>query len=239
MKRIKNLYLYFREILKQKLRTIKAICQYPQIDIEVGVIIGPHCVFGQDVKLYKNVVIADSSVGDYSYIGKNNEIKNCSIGKYCAIAPDVKIGLGIHPVDKISTYPGFYSKKASGSIHIDHDPTVLESKPVVIGNDVWIGTNSLILDGVTIGNGAIIAAGSVVTKDVKPYAIVAGVPAKTIRMRFEDMQITLLENFKWWDKDLDWIRDHSKYFLNSDLFFTMILNSENNLDNNLKGKKND
>lgn len=225
---IKNLYLYFIEILKHKMRTIKAICQYPKVTIGVGVVIGRNCTFGEDVKLYKNVLIANTTVDDFSYIGVNSEVKNCSIGKFCAIAPGVKIGLGIHPIDKISTYPGFYSKKASGSISIDYDASVVEIKPISIGNDVWIGTNSLILDGITIGNGAVVAAGSVVTKDVKPYTVVGGVPAKIIKMRFKDEDIILLENFKWWNQDFNWIKKHSKYFLDNDSFFTMILKMEDN-----------
>ncbi len=228
MKRIKKVFLYFTELLKQRLRTFKAIWQYPEVHISTGVVVGPGCTFGEDVKLYKHVLIANASVDDFSYIGGNSEIKNCSIGKFCSIAPDVKIGLGIHPIDKISTYPGFYSKQASGAVAIGHDPSIVEKKKVNIGHDVWIGTNSLIMDGVSIGNGAVIAAGSIVTKDVKPYAIVGGIPAKTIRFRFNEEQISLLENFKWWNYDLDFCRKNASLFLKPEELFKYIKDGNEN-----------
>lgn len=239
MIRINKLYQNFTEKLKQNLRTVKAIWQYPKVDIKAGVVVGPGCTFGENVKLYKSVIIANTLVDNFSYIGDNSKVKNCFIGKFCSIGPDVKIGLGIHPIDKISTYPGFYSKRASVPVRIGIDQFFVEEKRIKIGHDVWIGSNCVILDGISIGNGAIIAAGSVVTKDVKPYSIVGGVPAKIIRMRFEDDQITLLENFKWWDKDLDWLRTHSKLFLDSDLFFTMLSESKKNLDYEIKSSNND
>lgn len=88
-----------------------------------------------------------------------------------------------------------------------------ESSPKnIIGNDVWIGARAMILSGVKIGDGAVIAAGAVVTKDVEPYTIVGGVPAKPIRKRFTDEQIDALIKLKWWDKDDVWMRDHAAMF---------------------------
>ena len=94
------------------------------------------------------------------------------------------------------------------------------AKPIVVGNDVWIGSHALIMDGVKIGDGAIIAAGSIVTKDVAPYAIVGGIPAKTIRYRFSDLHIKFLLDFAWWNRDFDWIETHYMDFLNIDSFYT-------------------
>lgn len=86
------------------------------------------------------------------------------------------------------------------------------SKKTIIGNDVWIGARAIILSGVKIGDGAIIAAGAVVTKDVEPYTIAGGVPAKPIRKRFTDEQIDALINLKWWDKDDMWMREYAAMF---------------------------
>lgn len=219
MKLFRNLHSYFLEILRHKFRTLKAIFLYPNVQIFSGVVIGSNCKFGHEVKVYKNSVLSNSSVGDYSYIGSNSEIKNCRIGKFCSIASNVKIGLGIHPVDIISTYPGFYSQYASGVVKFGIDKSIIEEKIVQVGNDVWIGTNSIILDGVIIGNGVVIAAGSVVTKNIEPYSIVGGVPARLIRMRFEQDQIDMLENFKWWDRGLDFCKKNSQLFLDPKEFF--------------------
>lgn len=225
MKTIVNLFDYYKELTKSMFRTVKAVIKYPRTKIASGVSINDKCRFGVNVKIHKNSIIADTHIGDYSYVGGNSEIKNCTIGKFCSIAPDVKIGLGIHPTDKISTYPGFYSDKASVVVHIGIDKSFIETKAVTIGNDVWIGTNCLIKDGVYIGNGAIIAAGSVVTKNVAPYSIVGGIPAKVIRYRFSTDEIELLESFKWWDKGLEFCKKNAHLFLNKNEFFVMIRKS--------------
>jgi acetyltransferase-like isoleucine patch superfamily enzyme len=124
-----------------------------------------------------------------------------NIGKFCSIAEDITIFIGAyHRMDWISTYPfGHVNtdifpkvKKGNGHPHSKGD--------VNIGNDVWIATGAVILSGVNVGDGAVIAAYSVVTKDVPPYTIVAGNPAKEIRKRFDDETIDKLLKLKWWTK---------------------------------------
>jgi acetyltransferase-like isoleucine patch superfamily enzyme len=144
-------------------------------------------------------------------LGKNCLIQNASIGKFCSIANDVCIGLGKHPLDYFSTSPLFYRKQNTFKINlIEKDFQFEEYLPVSIGNDVWIGSRSLILDGVSIGNGSVIAANSVVTKDVAPYSVIGGVPAKHIKYRFSENQIDELNNGKWWDMDLNKIKSDFK-----------------------------
>ncbi|RLA51975.1 MAG: antibiotic acetyltransferase [Gammaproteobacteria bacterium] len=215
----KKIISYFKEVLKRPFRTPKAIIEYSHADISAGVIIGPNCILGQNTKIYENSILANTIIGDYSYIGGNSELKNCTIGKYCSIAPEVRIGLGIHPTDKISTYPGFYSRKASGAVQIGEDPNTREYEPVVIGHDVWVGNRAMIMDGVEVGNGCIVAAGSVVTKNIEPYSIVGGVPAKLIRKRFEANEIDALQELKWWDKGLQFCIDNADLFNNPQQFF--------------------
>lgn len=133
----------------------------------------------------------------YSFCGYDCEIVNAEIGAFCSIANNVKIGGARHPIEWVSTSPVFYSgsdsvKKKFSTFDRDED------KHTIIGNDVWIGANAIIIQGVKIGNGAVIGAGSIVTKDVGDYEIVAGNPAKVIRKRFSDNIIQGLLDSKWW-----------------------------------------
>lgn len=156
--------------------------------------------FSNNNFLLGNTRIYNSSLGSHTYI-TGGQISNAIIGSFCSIGPHVQIGnFAHHPLDNISTHPIFYSKrKQSGVCFTEENITFQEFFPVIIGSDVWIGAHVLILDGVTIGNGAVIAAGSVVTKDIEPFAIAGGVPAKVIRYRFSKSEIIELQRIKWWE----------------------------------------
>lgn len=146
------------------------------------------CKFGNKSYAVAPFLLINVQLGDHSYIARNAQAANVSIGKFCSIGPNFCCGLGIHPLDGFSTSPYLYPNGAE------------EHKPVFIGNDVFIGANVTILDGVTIGDGAVIGAGAVVTKDIPPYAIAVGVPAKTIKYRFDENTQQLLLAEKWWEK---------------------------------------
>lgn len=145
--------------------------------------------FGYKSILFSCANVMHSEIGRYTYLAGNGLISHACIGAFCSIADGVKIGLGSHPVNYISTHPVFYSAdtifpyRLIDELILKKLPCSDELKPVNIGNDVWIGTNAIILNGVTIGNGAVIGAGAVVTKNVPDFAIVGGVPAKIIRYR--------------------------------------------------------
>ena len=145
-------------------------------------------------------------IGENTYLGSPVRIfhPKTVIGKYCSISWDVNIGTTHHPTNWLSTHIFQYSKRPDlYNIELDDDHILKYEyfSPVIIGNDVWVGCDVTIMDGIQIGDGAIIGAGSIVTKDVPPYAIVAGIPAKILRYRFDNEIIKELLELKWWDLD--------------------------------------
>lgn len=156
-------------------------------------------ILGDSLIIKKDVFISSSlrRLGSYSYIGDRTEILNCkSIGRYVSISHDVKVGLENHKLDVLGTSPIFYSKQR-GWVNDSMD----KAQPVVIENDVLISANAMIMSGVTIGTGAVVGAGAFVNKDVLPYAIVAGMPAKVIGYRFDEVTIERLLKSEWWKAD--------------------------------------
>jgi acetyltransferase-like isoleucine patch superfamily enzyme len=170
-----------------------------------GAIIDPGCCINEnskiepDTHLLNNCIINNSTIDHFTYVGKNCLIQNAVIGKFCSIANDVCIGLGKHPTNLISTSPLFYRTKNILNIKLVEKTIDFEEyAQITIGHDVWIGACAILMDGITVNNGAIIGANSVVTKDVPPYAIVAGVPAKVIKYRFPEDKIEELQKSAWW-----------------------------------------
>lgn len=173
--------------------------------------------FGKNVFIGANVLLENTYIDDYSYVNVNSYIGNSKIGKFCSIASGVKISLGIHPTDFVSLHPTFYANN-KGFPTFSDKTYVKEYAEVEIGNDVWIGTDVMIPGGIKIGDGALIAAGAVVTKDVEPYAVVGGVPAKFIKYRFDEEVIEKLLKIKWWNLDESWLRKNFLLFHNVDKF---------------------
>ena len=160
---------------------------------------GGGLAFSSEVrKLYAEVHRIRIGYGTYGGCFDTENIpSDVSFGNYCSIASGVRIFRANHPSGRFTTHPILYNPVMG---YVEKD--MLERPPLEIGHDVWIGANAIILPGVSrIGNGAVIGAGSVVTKDVGPYEIVAGNPARTIRKRFDERQITALENCRWWELD--------------------------------------
>mgnify|MGYP002674524883 FL=1 len=156
------------------------------------------CQFGHGAYAVAPYLLQHVELGVHSYFARNAQAAYLIVGKYCSIGPNFCCGLGIHPTNMMSTSPYFYRGK------------IEEHKQTTIGNDVFIGANVTVLDGVTIADGAVIGAGAVVTKDIPPYAIAVGVPAKVIKYRFDEQTIEELLNEQWWNKKEDEINEYHK-----------------------------
>ncbi|MBP1639425.1 MAG: acetyltransferase (isoleucine patch superfamily) [Bacteroidetes bacterium] len=162
---------------------------------------------GKTVNIGIPAHISNASIGDYSYIAINSWISLTEIGKFCSIGPNFLCGWGIHPTNGISTSPMFYSTLKQNGMTLSAENKIEERKTIKIGNDVFIGANVTVLDGITIGDGAVIGAGSVVSKDIPPYAIAVGSPIRIIRYRFNQNQIENLSKIKWWNFDINQLKE--------------------------------
>jgi len=177
-------------------------------------------VLGAYTQIQAHSVLNDVTVGDYTYFAGYNQVDCAAIGKFCSVASFARIGPGNHPIyTRVAQHHFTYRSEMFGLGPDDADFFAWrEARRVYIGHDVWIGHNASIMPDVTVGNGAVIAAGAVVTKDVEAYAIAAGVPASKIRMRFDDDLIRRIEASEWWDWDYEMIKGRLSAFRSIDEF---------------------
>jgi phosphonate metabolism protein (transferase hexapeptide repeat family) len=166
------------------------------------------CRLGRYTEVGARTSLIEVALGDYSYIGGDGDVIYTTIGKFCSIAAHVRINPGDHPMGRISQH--HFSYRASAYFEGEEDEAAFfdwrRSRPVSIGHDVWIGHGAIVLAGRGIGNGAVVGAGSVVTRDVPAYTIVAGVPAKPIRRRFPEQLADRIEALAWWEWDHERLR---------------------------------
>lgn len=185
------------EGLKHDLKLIAAKLRHPGCFI-ASPHIGRRVALGRGCSILAGAQIVDGvSIGDYSYVNFGTIFASGTAGKFCSIGPYAIIGMPEHPTSYLSTSPKLY-----GNFNLFEMPSAWHDYPISpqIGSDVWIGAGSFIRQNVRIGHGAVVGAGAVVTRDVPPYAIVAGTPARLIRFRFEPQVIDCLLRSAWWDR---------------------------------------
>jgi len=170
-----------------------------------------------DNVIYAKCALGKTRLGRYSYIGEEANAGGLDIGRFTSIAPYLVVGLGSHPTNFVSTSPVFYStREQCGTTFVDRN-YFAEHTETYVGHDVWIGARVCLRDGIKIGNGAIVGAGAVVTKDVPDYAIVGGVPAELIRFRFAADVVTELLAIEWWNWTEEKLRQAQPLFAQGDI----------------------
>lgn len=178
----------FRRVLGQR------PCIHPTAEVK------DDCRLGAWTEVGARTKMAETVLGDYSYICNDGDVIYTTVGKFCSFAAQVRINPGNHPLDRSALHHFTYRSALFGLG--EDDPSFFDwrrESHVTIGNDVWLGHGVTVIPGVTIGDGAAIGSGAVVTRDVAPFAVVVGVPAKPVRKRFDDETCAILADLKWWD----------------------------------------
>lgn len=166
------------------------------------VTLGPHVTLGPNCTLF-----GDVKVGRGTKLNEGIEVVGeVSFGNYCALAPDIRFQQKNHEISKPAMQGRFYRRV------LDSDLEYMSQDPITIGNDVWIGARAIVLPGVSIGDGAVVGAGSIVTDDVKPYSVVAGVPASHVKWRFPEAVREALLDLAWWELSEKTLRRHRDFF---------------------------
>jgi acetyltransferase-like isoleucine patch superfamily enzyme len=192
---------------------LRATLRHPSARVRLGAIVCGKSELGRWTTINNGSVVIKSSVGDYTYLGDGVCVCHSRIGRFCSISSLVAIGGGTHPSRGwVSTSPVFFSMRRQVGTTFVSAPLFNELPQTLVGNDVWIGHGATVLPGLEVGHGAIVGAGAVVTKDVPPYAIVGGVPARLIRERFCEEDIHWLLSIKWWDWGEPELRKHAAAF---------------------------
>ena len=177
----------------------------PAVDPSARIV---ECHLGRYTEVGARTHLTETVLDDYSYIAQDGEVIYTTIGKFCSIAASVRINPGNHPMERASQAHFTYRARAYWPGEAD-EPAFFDrrrSSPVVIGHDVWIGHGVVVLPGRTIGTGAVVGAGAIVTRDVDPYTIVVGNPARPVRRRFPEGIAARLERLAWWDWDHECLR---------------------------------
>ena len=218
---LKNIMHSLKEHLAEPISHTRLNKRFPTCIIYSGAYIDDVSKLGKYNVIFKDAFIIESMIDNHTFIQKESIVCKATVGKFCSIAMRVTVGLGQHPTDYVSSHPAFYSKTQPLAKTFCDKDIFMPFRKTEIGHDVWIGQNAMVMDGVRIDTGAIVAAGAVVTKDVPAYAIVAGVPATVIKYRFDEVTRERILKTKWWDMSEEWLKQHVVLFTEPHKFLEM------------------
>ena len=208
---IRDFVLYWKNYVLLKLKNRGKVRFNTTTQIAITSTFEGANVIGDNTKFCGKIGYGSYICNDCSIIG--------DIGRFTSIAAEVKNAQGVHPITNpyATTSPMFFSLKKQSGITFAKEQLFDEMRAAIqIGNDCWIGQRAFFVGGLTIGDGAIVLAGAVVTKDVPPYAVVGGVPAKILRYRYDEETIKFLLEKKWWDMPLEWLKENSELLCDID-----------------------
>ena len=169
---------------------------------------------GAYTEIGERSLLENSSVGDFSYCGRDCIFQNARVLRFSNIAASVRLGPTMHPFDRPTLHHFTYRREMYGFGESDAAFFAARAARVcVVGNDTWIGHGAIVMPGVSVGDGAAIGSGAVVTKDVPPFAVAAGVPARVIKMRFREELASEMSRIAWWDWDYELIKERFDDFL--------------------------
>ena len=197
--------------------------RFPASVIHPGATADSSSVLGDYSVLFRNVRLIDSSLGAYSYVQENSALYATEVGPFCSIASGVTIGLMNHPLSMVSTSPVFYDNTQPLPRFFLSENTHSQKLPkTVIEADVWIGEGAKIMAGVRVGVGAVIGAGAVVTRDIPPYTVAAGIPCRPIKDRFPESVRSRMLDTSWWELGDKVLVTLAPYFSDPEKFLSAI-----------------
>lgn len=218
---LKNMLTAVKQAIAAPFMLMRLKDRFPSSVFYPGAFVDGESVLKGYNVIFANTVVVNSTIGEHSFVQKNSRILNADIGKFCSISSRVSIGLGRHSTTTVSSHPAFYSSTQPVAKNFSKTDNYVPFKRIKIGHDVWLGENVMVMDGVKIGNGAVIAMGSVVTGNVPDYAVVAGNPARVFMSRFDEETKKRLLESRWWDMSDEWLEKNCASFSDPQKFLSL------------------